>query len=403
MLTFISRYYIHPPNSLSNKPIFLVPASEVQALLDEINLQIQTRLQFPDRIREPGFNLLFNKDGGRRPRFLGKSNSREVYTGMESRVPSYDFKILGETDAEDHQDDHSFFAFKGKMEAALAATKAKSKIARDKKKIQRVHTKDRWCSQLRRTQRYLGLRPLKTEAGKKDPYSIPNLTWSELEQKVKEHKEALEYALPNFDLAKPAPYPFDNSVVFISVDIEAAERNHSCITEIGISTLDTNDLLDVAPGPGGGEWMTRIKARHFRIKEYLHVVNKEFVQGCADKFEKQFGASEFISINDATKVIASCFRPPFSGVLLEGNVIAEDPQVKRKIVLVGHNTSTDVEYLRTLGYDINNLSNLLEILDTADIFRALTREPQARSLGALLVDLGLTGWNLHNAVSGRFL
>ena len=194
------------------------------------------------------------------------------------------------------------------------------------------------------------------------------------------------------------PYPFDENIVFICVDVESFERNHNQITEIGISTLDTNDLVGLAPGKGGTAWLPKIRARHFRIQEYVHLENKDFIQGCADRFEKVFGKSEFISIKAAPQVVASCFRPPFSS-LLDENVTLTDNAEKRKIILVGHDTKTDINYLRQLGYDIGNLSNLVEILDTSELYRAMKRDSQSCGLGSLLVDLGLTGWNLHNAVS----
>ena len=182
-------------------------------------------------------------------------------------------------------------------------------------------------------------------------------------------------------------------MVFVCVDIESFERSHSQITEIGISTLDTNDLAGFAPGSGGKDWIAKIRSRHFRIKEYVHLVNKDFVIGCADKFE--FGKSEFISIHEAPTVVASCFRPPFSG-----HVTTEvQAETKRKIVLVGHDTKTDINYLRDLGYDLGNLLSLLEVLDTSELYRALTYDSQARGLGNMLCDLELTGWHLHNAVS----
>ena len=89
------------------------------------------------------------------------------------------------------------------------------------------------------------------------------------------------------DINKPPPFTPEDSVVFICVDIEAFERNHDLITEIGIATLDTADITALSPGHGGTNWMKVIRARHFRIKEYGHLQNKDFLMGCPEKF--QFG------------------------------------------------------------------------------------------------------------------
>lgn len=69
------------------------------------------------------------------------------------------------------------------------------------------------------------------------------------------------------------------------IQVEAYERDKKLITEIGISTLDTDDLKTLVPGKGGINWLSAIRARHFRINEYKHLQNFEFVAGCADKFE----------------------------------------------------------------------------------------------------------------------
>jgi hypothetical protein len=67
---------------------------------------------------------------------------------------------------------------------------------------------------------------------------------------------------------------------FVSVDIEAFERDQKCITEIGISTLDTEDLIGTTSGGARSiNWGEKIVSRHFRIREYGHLRNKAFVEG----------------------------------------------------------------------------------------------------------------------------
>lgn len=198
------------------------------------------------------------------------------------------------------------------------------------------------------------------------------------------------------DVDLVVPYPFDLDVVIISVDIEAFERNHSIITEIGIATLDTRDLHTVSPGTNGKEWFALIRARHFLIKEYTHLVNTAFVHGCPDKFD--FGKSEIIALGDAPKAVADCFKPPFSSPAPQASTATsstEEP--KRNIILLGHDPNQDIAYLQKLGYNPLNLSTLVEVLDTGVIYRALAREPSTRSLGHILYELDIAGWNLHNA------
>jgi hypothetical protein len=81
-----------------------------------------------------------------------------------------------------------------------------------------------------------------------------------------------------------APYEQEGEVVFICIDVEANERAASQITEIGIATLDTRDLKSLVPGECGENWRRMIRARHFRITEYKHIINSEFVTGCPGSF-----------------------------------------------------------------------------------------------------------------------
>ena len=84
---------------------------------------------------------------------------------------------------------------------------------------------------------------------------------------------------------------------------------------------------------------------------------------------------------------------------LPGSLGENDTASMRNIILVGHDIKADIEFLRSIGYELGNVSSILEAIDTADIFRALKHEQQPRSLGGILLDLELVGWNLHNAVS----
>jgi hypothetical protein len=210
-------------------------------------------------------------------------------------------------------------------------------------------------------------------------------------------------AIPPIEHNEPVPYPFESSPIFVCIDVEAYERSSKIITEIGVATLDTLDLVGVAPGVSGKNWQQKIRARHFRIKEHKSYRNGEFVSDAADQFE--FGESEFIALEDAPAIIASCFKHPFSkpeeeeedaghGLKVnEGSL--EEP--KRNIIFVAHDVNSDIQFLRQVGYDPLNLSNLIETLDTALLYRAHKRDPNAKAVGNILCDFDFVGWNLHNA------
>ncbi|CAL8576314.1 hypothetical protein XPA_002202 [Xanthoria parietina] len=387
-------YYIHTLLSNASKPLILVPATEVQDLFDDIKRELRLLVYFPKAEKEPGFLLSFKEEGIPRPRYLGRLDLDHSLDEMEARIPPYTDSDNGEHRA----DDRSFAAFKKKMEAAIEATKQKSKNQRDRKKKERIGTKQAWCEQLKRAQCYLGVRP-RSVPNMPNPMEDPSISPRELERAMKRYHSSKGVELPDLEVSEPAPFAFQDHVVFVCVDVEAYEKDHRPITEIGISTLDTHDLLGLPPGEYGKTWTKKIRSRHFRIKETAHLHNSEYVAGCADNFEPEFGVSEWISFKEAPQIIASCFRPPYSHPLGHTNSDApvETDTPKRQLILVGHDIKMDIDYLQKLGYNVANLSNLIEALDTAELYRAWKHHQNPSKLGSILMEMEMIGWNLHNA------
>jgi hypothetical protein len=168
----------------------------------------------------------------------------------------------------------------------LQTQKGKKVANKEKQKKERIEKQHSWSHGIKRVQRYLGLREIRQgrleaiRAG----LEYSGLQWSDYDAAVK----AAAAKLPpttSFHPGQLAQFEQEASVVFVCVDVEAYERNTKLITEIGIATLDTEDIASIVPGEGGTNWMRCIRARHFRIKEYKHLNNVEFVAGCPDKFE----------------------------------------------------------------------------------------------------------------------
>ncbi|KAK3065201.1 hypothetical protein LTS18_006410 [Coniosporium uncinatum] len=405
-------FYVWHPDG--GKPLILVGESQVRKLIDEINATFQ-HLHFSlDRpyFREAGLIIDFPQHPNLRPRFLGRSNSKDSYANLESNTPGMTFSPHFEPPASGQPALSDVQAFKAMFEEAVALNKAKGKHSKTQKQQVRIEQQKNIGKQLKRAQCYLGLRP-KREASS-DPKLDTALSRAEKQAAERKHEEALK--VPAIDPTQSVPYLFDTDVVIIAVDVEAWERNHNIVTEIGISTLDTRDLHGVAPGVDGGNWRSRIRSRHFRIKEHTHHENHEFVSGCAGRFE--FGTSEMISLADAPRMIAGCFKKPFSrpaapvasdaGLPLFDKMSLLDSQdgvgaevttalPKRNIIFLGHDSQQDLNYLQQLGYNPLNLGNLLEILDTASLYRSFRKEVQPKSLGAILHDMDMVGWFLHNA------
>ncbi|KAI9050016.1 hypothetical protein LZ554_006161 [Drepanopeziza brunnea f. sp. 'monogermtubi'] len=386
-------YIYRGPTDLNLQPILLVPTRQVTAFLDRINNALSINLSVPSGGANGSFQATFANDGNPQPRYLGFSINSKMAESLRNNVPPHYYKLDGEPGAVGSPSDRSLAAFRVKIELMTQAAKGKKTANKEKQKRERIEKQQAWHHTIKRVQRYLGLREANSvrEAKIKTNTQVSGQGWDAFDDAV---KAALAKLPPSavFDAGKPALYQREGSVVFVCVDVEAYERNARQVTEIGVATLDTSDLASLPPGEGGAEWMKKIRARHFRISEHAHLNNSEFVHGCADKFE--FGTSEFVSLKDAPQLIASCFKHPFSGP--EVTDVDED-HPKRSIILVGHDVGADINFMQSIGYDVTNLPNLLEQADTAVMWRYLKRELNPRNLASILAELGIIGWNLHNA------
>ncbi|KAB8296896.1 hypothetical protein EYC80_002305 [Monilinia laxa] len=363
-------FYLYRLVEDSNQnPIILVPTKQVEYFLAVINRALGTSLTIPPG-SEGEFKAVFNSDGTPYPRYLGRVLNKNMADKLRENVPPRYYKLDGEPPVKKPLVDTSLVAFRAKIEGLNVTARNKKAVHKEKQRVERVAKQRAWKDSTKRVQRYLGLRQ-----------RLDGAT-------PKAHKFA---ALNTFyDPDHPSKFMMEDLVVFVCIDVEAYEFNNRIITEIGIATLDVLDIVNMAPGVLGENWRKAIRARHFRIKEHMHLNNTKHVQGCADRFE--FGKSEIISIDDAPHVVGTCFKYPFSSP----SPSAKLANTKRNIILVGHDVDADIRFLRQIGYEINNLK-LHEGCDTTLMWRALKREVNPRSLATILAEIGISGWNLHNA------
>lgn len=253
-----SSYYIHHPPEIDKKPILFVPTYQFQHLLDVINAKLEIELTIPPGKNEETFNMSFGLGNTPRPRFLGRTSSKEAFESLRESIPP-----------PDPADDLSKATNLGRDEflrmlsAALTVRKKSSKSNKNRAKRIQVHRE--WGRSIKRVQRYLGLRQ-RTADRATTTTGVPHV----------------------LDLRRPTAYKAEGSVLFVAIDIEAWERNQSVVTEVGIAMLDTNDIAGVAPGDGGQGWFPFIRARHIRVKENAWALNTQFIKGCADHFNFGF-------------------------------------------------------------------------------------------------------------------
>ncbi|QSZ30659.1 hypothetical protein DSL72_000217 [Monilinia vaccinii-corymbosi] len=353
----------------NQSPIILVPTRQVEHFLAVINRTLGTNLTIPSGSKG-AFDAVFNSDGTPYPRYLGRVLNKNMADELRENVPPRYYKLDGEPPITKPPVDMSLEAFRRKIDALNATAKNKKAANKEKQRADRISKQQAWKDSTKRVQRYLGLRKRSDSSTSGSGNSADVNTF--------------------YDPEQPTKFPMEDAIVFVCIDVEAYELNNNIITEIGIATLDVLDIAGMEPGVLGANWRKAIRARHFRIKEHMHLNNSKHVQGCADRFE--FGKSEIISRDDAPHVVGSCFKYPFSSP----SPSAELANEKRNIILVGHDVDADIRFLRQIGYEINNLK-LHEGCDTTLMWRALKRESNPRSLAAILAEIGIAAWNLHNA------
>ncbi|CBX96780.1 hypothetical protein LEMA_P099110.1 [Plenodomus lingam JN3] len=359
------------------KPVVLVRESQVHTLLSEINCHLKLALRITDQQREEGLVAHFPDHPRCLPRYLGRSQSRGEYDNMVDNIPSHSHRAEGES-SHPPLEPSTHELFRQLMDDLYEVQKAKNKISKAKKQQDRLGKQKAMTDHFKRAQRYLGLRA----------------------NREAEKNSSSEHLVVN--VAKPVPFVFDQSVVFVCVDVESYEHAHHKITEVGIATLDTRDLAGIEPGVDGKQWSKRIRARHFRINEHRHLVNGSFVSGYPDKFK--FGESTFIPLKEAAQHIADCFSTPFGAHSSNGAGSAYtlipskfDVEEKRNLIFLGHDTSGDIQYLQKLGYDATKVDNIIEALDTAVMYQVWRRESQPTRLTKILDSFDLDGFYAHNA------
>lgn len=172
------------------------------------------------------------------------------------------------------------------------------------------------------------------------------------------------------------------------------------MTEIGIAVLDTRDIRKKTPGPVGVNWTKLVRGKHFRIEERAHIRNHIFVKGNPLNFDGKFGQSELVPQSEIAVKVKACFEPKD---ITADNMTSQEPPQLRKIVLLGHNIKSDIKWLYKIDVDILNIDNLVEVLTTEDLQKALKHDQYGgTSLARLLQEMEVDAWNLHNAVCYLF-
>ncbi|RMZ83119.1 hypothetical protein DV738_g1261, partial [Chaetothyriales sp. CBS 135597] len=410
-------YYLHPVQaSASSQPILLLPYSQVKALIDEISTTFKIEVSVPSA----PFTLSFFDDGTPQPVFLGRTSSRADINELQDSIPgpSPGYGEPGQNASEALI--QAFERFKIKVDKVPSSRKGKKGAKKSAGNDRFLQAQD-VDKQLRRVERYLGLRP--------EPYRLQHppagLSWEQQSVFIQEQEKKASTALEPLDLTKASAHEFLGQPIFVAIDVESYERAHDLVTEVGVSTLDTLDLVGREPGKNGELWMQYIRSRHFRIKGREIYVNKDFCIGDGNAFD--FGQSEWIDLDKIGDVIDSCFEWPFSALCIHSSAEEQKGGRERRILLVGHALQGDLEYLSKLNSAVFSApreltttmqlssqeqvttsdpralkgaqicDRIIECLDTSKLYKGLMHEYNIRSLVSLMAEFERPALNPHNS------
>lgn len=155
-----SSFYIYPPSELGTKFIILIPTTQVEQFLHKINLELRTYLRLPEAEEYPAFSTTFTMEGAPRPRYLGKSTEREMAEGIKMSVPARSWRADDEKPRTPPipASDRSLETFRKRIEMLMESDKMKKASTKAKKAVERRQKKQGWGKQVKRVERYLGLR-----------------------------------------------------------------------------------------------------------------------------------------------------------------------------------------------------------------------------------------------------
>jgi hypothetical protein len=287
----VCRFYLYPEESAFSQPAILIPSKQFESLLAAINLKLKIKLTIPKGTAGDAFYIGFWADGNAQPRYLGCSSTKETFDDLKAGMPPYWHKLGAEPTTAGPPDKASLAAYKEKLALLTANEKGKKAANKVKKAEDQIKRHQSWGSTVKRVECYIGIRQdrdFRAIINAQQRASTSGPQWIDMEAEIaKLAREATEKYGPetSFDPTKGTNFKPQDSVIFISIDVEAYEFNHKQITEIGVATLDTLDLANAAAGVGGKNWMNEIRARHFRILENRYLINKVHVSGCPDSFE----------------------------------------------------------------------------------------------------------------------
>ncbi|KAJ5736127.1 uncharacterized protein N7483_001252 [Penicillium malachiteum] len=355
-------FYLPLPERQAHQSLILVPQSQAENMLSHINAVVSLKLTL-DGMKQDRLVLDFVNLPIPKPLYLGRSNDAEEKKFLQGNIQRMENFAEWDDLAKDNNS-LIFRAFTQYLKNVILPTMNCKKARWNSKRRAKMAKMAKWTSQLNWLLSCLGLRPPPASE------SSPNGD----QQSV----------LAPVNVLMAPEWDFHNNPVFVSIDCEWMERSSWALTEVGISILDTHDLVNLPPGDYGENWKKRIRSYHLRVSEHESHINQEFCLGCPDKFE--WGQSYLIDHDHMGVTIDHYLSSHGAG---------------RNLILVGLAMDHDLQILRRTGsvyFSQPEGAMFNDRLDVAYLFRALRNIDVHHGMARLLGELNeLHSEWLHNA------
>lgn len=244
---------MYNPRESSLNASLLVPTKQFVRFLGVVNARLGIRLTIPEGIPGDKFRVQFGVGGTPCPRYLGRSTRRRDFEAVSNAIPPAD-----EVDLCKRASPIGIDELAQKLNVVNISKAGKKKQKSQKRQRE---AKERQLDSLQHVQRCLGIRGADRSLIGPDGKVLRLNIWNTM------------------------PYKRHSDVVFAAIDIEVAEQSPSTILEIGISILDTLEVVTSPPGENASNWFRVIKSHHLLTYETRFTRNHKFVHGCPDAYD----------------------------------------------------------------------------------------------------------------------
>jgi hypothetical protein len=213
-------------------------------------------------------------------------------------------------------------------------------------------------------------------------------------------RELLGLAPPHTTEEACATAALPQDALIVSLDVEWERQGlKDYVVEIGLTILDTRDIINVAPGTFGDDWFSKTKTYHY----VTSVTQRRAERMHACYFSKDMFSKYSTIKKDVRGVLQRAANPPG-----DERPIGRGP---RKVVLVGHSVVRDLHSLyESPGLALDFLGTDVFLMKPTTVFDtfmlAVAAKQQGakireRGLGFLVNWLGVHRWyQLYNSVKG---